>query len=70
MAEAPHRFRNNAVAVPLGNRGWDEAMAHGLLGIRAVSRAPTRWPARSLSVSTASLAPGQLKPWPIRPVVT
>jgi 7-keto-8-aminopelargonate synthetase-like enzyme len=35
MAEAPHRFRNNAVAVPLGNRGWDEAMAHGLLGIRA-----------------------------------
>ena len=41
-----------------------------LLGIRCVSRAPVRWPARSLSVSTASLAAGQLKPWPIRPVAT
>jgi 7-keto-8-aminopelargonate synthetase-like enzyme len=30
-----HRFRNNAKAIPIGNRAWQDAADHGLLGIRA-----------------------------------
>lgn len=29
-----HRFRNNEKAIPLGNRGWEEASEHGLIGLR------------------------------------
>jgi 7-keto-8-aminopelargonate synthetase-like enzyme len=29
-----HRFRNNAKAIPIGNRAWQDAEDHGLLGIR------------------------------------
>jgi 7-keto-8-aminopelargonate synthetase-like enzyme len=35
MESMIHRFRNNAKAIPIGNRAWQDAADHGLLGIRA-----------------------------------